>query len=245
MPRYKLTIEYQGTGLVGWQRQDNGPSVQGHIEQAFLKFCHEEVLVYGSGRTDAGVHALGMVAHVDLESEHDANTVKKAVNYHLKPSRIAILDAEVVDDEFHARFGAKKRHYLYRIHNRRAPLTLTRDHTWFFAKELDAEAMHEAAQILVGHHDFTSFRAAACQSQSPVKTLDKLDVKRVGEEVHIHASATSFLYHQIRNFAGTLVMVGEGRWTKEDIQKALDARDRAAAGPTAPPEGLYFVKVDY
>ncbi len=245
MPRYKLTIEYQGTGFVGWQRQENGIAIQQLIEEAFHGFCGEKVLAYGMGRTDSGVHALGMVAHVDLQDAQDPEVIKGAVNFHLKPNRVAILNVEEVPDDFHARHSAVKRHYLYRIHNRHAPLTLTRDHTWFFPRKLNVDAMHDAAQILVGHHDFTSFRNVACQAKSPIKTLDKLDVKRVDEEIHITASARSFLYNQIRNFVGTLALVGEEKWTKEDLKVALDAKDRTVAGPTAPPEGLYFVKVEY
>ena len=245
MPRYRLTLEYDGGPFVGWQRQDNGPSVQGALEAAIEKLSGERVTVTGAGRTDAGVHALGQVAHFDLVKTFEPGKVRDALNYHLRPDPVSVLDAAEVDDEFHARFSAVGRHYLFRILNRRSPPALDVDKVWHVSPRLEAEAMHAAAQFLVGQHDFTTFRAAECQAQSPVKTLDRLDVSRRGEEIHIEASARSFLHHQIRSFAGTLKLVGEGKWQPREVKKALEARDRAACGPVAPPEGLYLVKVDY
>ncbi len=245
MTRYKLTLEYDGAGFVGWQRQDNGPSLQAALEAAVLGFCGEAVTVQGAGRTDAGVHALGQVAHVDLAKETDADTVRDALNFHLKPAAVAVLAAEVVDDDFHARFSALERAYRYRIVNRRARLALDRGRAWFVPQPLDAAAMHDAAQALLGSHDFTSFRARECQAKSPLKTLDVLDVTRDGEELCIEARARSFLHHQVRNMVGTLKLVGEGKWSRADVARALEARDRAAAGPTAPAEGLYLVSVGY
>ena len=245
MPRFKLVIEYDGAPFVGWQVQDNGPSVQGALEAAVLAFCGESATVRGAGRTDAGVHALGQVAHLDLTRDWDTDTVRDAINAHLKPHPIAVLSAEIAPAAFDARFSALKRHYLYRIVNRRAPLALGAARAWRVARPLDAEAMHEAAQRLVGRHDFTTFRAAECQAKSPVKTLDQLDVHRSGEEVRIRASARSFLHHQVRSMAGSLALVGEGKWRADDLSNALEARDRKACGPVAPPDGLYLVGVDY
>ena len=243
--RYRLTLEYDGTPFVGWQRQDNGPSVQGALEAAIEKLAGERVTVIGAGRTDAGVHALGQVAHFDLAKTFEPGKVRDALNYHLRPDPVSVLDAAEANEEFHARFSAVGRHYLFRILNRRSPPALDVDKVWHVSSRLDAETMHAAAQFLVGHHDFTTFRAAECQAQSPVKTLDRLDVSQRGEEIHIEASARSFLHHQIRSFAGTLKLVGEGKWQPRDVKKALEARDRAACGPVAPPEGLYLVRVDY
>lgn len=245
MPRYKLTLEYHGGPFVGWQRQANGPSVQQAVEEAIGRFCGEDVRITCAGRTDAGVHALGQVAHVDLTRDWPADTVRDAVNFHIKPQPVAVLSAEVVPDDFDARHSAERRHYRYRIVNRRAPLTVDRGLAWHVIEPLDAGAMHAAAQRLVGRHDFTSFRAADCQAASPVKTLDRLDVARAGEEIVIIATARSFLHHQVRNMAGTLRLAGSGRWAADDVTAALQACDRAAAGPTAPAEGLYFVAVDY
>jgi tRNA pseudouridine38-40 synthase len=245
MTRYKLTLEYDGGGFVGWQRQDNGPSVQEALENAVKAFCGETVTSFAAGRTDAGVHALGQVAHVDLAKETTAETVRDALNFHLKPAPIAVLRAEAVGEDFHARFSAKARLYRYRIVNRRPPLALDRGHAWLIGGELDAAAMNDAAQALVGHHDFTSFRATLCQAKSPVKTLDVLEVRRAGEEISVNARAQSFLHHQVRNMVGTLKLVGEGKWTQADVAAALAARDRSAAGPTAPPEGLYLTEVWY
>lgn len=246
MPRYKLVIEYDGAPFVGWQVQDNGASVQGALEAAVAAFCGESgAAVRGAGRTDAGVHALGQVAHVDLSREWDTDTVRDAINAHLRPQPIVVLSAEVVPAAFDARFSARKRHYLYRIVNRRAPLALDVSRAWRVARPLDAQAMHAAAQRLVGRHDFTTFRAAECQAKSPVKTLDRLDVERSGEEVRVHASARSFLHHQVRSMVGSLALVGEGKWSADDLARALEACDRTACGPVAPPDGLYLVSVEY
>ena len=243
--RWKLTVEYDGAGLVGWQRQDNGPSVQAALEAAIHAFCGETVTVHGAGRTDAGVHAWGQVAHADIQKATDADTVRDALNAHLRPSPIAVLEARPVDDDFHARFSATGRAYLYRIVNRRAPLALDRGRAWFVPVPLDAGAMHEAARALLGKHDFTSFRAGGCQAKSPVKTLDALEVSRDGDEIRIEARARSFLHHQVRNMAGSLRLAGEGKWSRADMERALAARDRRAAGPTAPADGLYLVAVRY
>ncbi|HEY9549259.1 MAG TPA: tRNA pseudouridine(38-40) synthase TruA [Kiloniellaceae bacterium] len=245
MTRYRIIVEYDGAGFVGWQRQANGPSVQAALEEAIHRFCGETVLVEGAGRTDSGVHALGQVAHFDLAKETTVETVMKAVNFHLKPAPVAVLSAAAVAGDFHARFSAIRRAYLYRIANRRAPLALERGRAWFVPQPLDAEAMHAAAQLLVGHHDFTSFRSSECQAKSPEKTLDLLSVTRVGEAIEVRAEARSFLHHQVRNFVGSLKLVGEGRWTAENLRLALQARDRAAAGPTAPACGLYLTGVGY
>lgn len=245
MTRFKLTLEYDGAGFVGWQRQDNGLSVQQALEEATEAFCGETVTLHGAGRTDSGVHAIGQVAHLDLLKACDADTVRDALNFHLKPRPVAVLTAERVDDDFHARFSATGRRYLYRILSRRSPLVLDRGRAWFVPQALDAQAMHAAAQVLLGKHDFTSFRASGCQAKSPVKTLDRLDVTQRGPEIRIEVAARSFLHHQVRNFAGTLKLVGEGKWDADDVAAALAKRDRAAAGPTAPPDGLYLVEVTY
>ena len=245
MPRYKLTIEYDGTPFVGWQVQDNGASVAGEIENAIEKFAGERAALYGAGRTDAGVHAFAQVAHVDIAKEWETDTVRDAINAQLRPHPVAVLSAERVADDFHARFSAVKRHYLYRIMNRRADLALERDRTWKIARPLDADAMHKAAQHLVGNHDFTTFRSTECQAKSPVKTLDQLDVTRAGDEICISVSARSFLHNQVRSMVGSLAQVGEGRWSAEDLKKALDSKDRTACGPVAPACGLYLVRVDY
>ena len=243
--RYRLTIEYDGGPFSGWQRQENAPSVQGALEEAIQKLSGETVTVHGAGRTDAGVHAFGQVAHFDLEKEFAADKVRDALNYHLKPAPVAVLEAAIADAEFHARFSAKARHYLYRIICRRAPLVLERGHAWHLSRALDAEAMHAAAQALIGNHDFTTFRAAECQAKSPVKTLDVLDVARLADEIQIKASARSFLHHQVRSIVGSLKLVGESKWQIRDMARALAARDRAACGPVAPADGLYLVRVDY
>jgi tRNA pseudouridine38-40 synthase len=245
MQRWKLTIEYNGGPFVGWQRQPNGPTIQAALEAAVFAFCGEEAGVQGAGRTDTGVHALAQVAHVDIERDTTARTVRDAINQHLKPNPIAVTHVEAVTEDFHARFSATGRAYLYRILNRRAPAALDIGRVWPVPRDLDVDAMHAAAQRLVGLHDFTSFRAAECQAASPIKTLDRLDVSRVGEEIHIVAEARSFLHHQIRNFAGTLERVGRGKWTPDDVTDILNAKDRAVAGPTAPPQGLYLTQVSY
>lgn len=245
MRRWKLTLEYDGTPFVGWQSQANGRGVQDALAGAVERFCGERVAVQGAGRTDAGVHALGQVAHIDLERESDADTVRDALNHHLRPEPVAVLAAEPVPPGFDARFSAVARHYLYRIVNRRAPLALDRGRAWLVHVPLDAQAMHAAGQALVGHHDFTTFRAAQCQARSPEKTVDALAVRREGEDVVMTVTARSFLHNQVRSFIGTLKLVGEGKWTAHDVARALAARDRAACGPVAPPHGLYLMRVDY
>jgi tRNA pseudouridine38-40 synthase len=245
VPRYKLTIEYDGGPFVGWQRQANGPSVQQAIEEAVHGFSGETVVVKGAGRTDAGVHALGQVAHVDLGRIWPADKVREAINAHLRPAPVAILAAEAVADDFDARFSAVKRHYLYRILDRRPPPVLDAGRVWHVPAPLDTEAMHAAAQALVGQHDFTTFRATQCQSRSPVKTLDRLDVSREGAEIAVRASARSFLHNQVRSMVGALKKVGEGRWPVGEVAAALAARDRSRSGPVAPPDGLYLLRVDY
>ncbi len=245
MPRYKLTIEYDGTPFVGWQIQANGVTVQGVLTDAVAALTGERVTVAGAGRTDAGVHALAQVAHVDLAREWDTDTVRDALTAHLRPHPVAVVAAERVPDDFDARFSAVQRHYLYLIVNRRPDLTLERGRAWRVGKPLDAKLMHNAAMRLVGKHDFSTFRDAECQAKSPVKTLDRLDVYRDGDNVSIEASARSFLHSQVRSMVGSLVAVGEGRWSGRDLSAALAARDRAACAPVAPPEGLYLVRVDY
>jgi tRNA pseudouridine38-40 synthase len=246
MPRYKLTIEYDGRPFVGWQVQDNGPSVQGVLAAAVEAFSGEKATVHGAGRTDAGVHALGQVGHLDLAKDWDEDTVRDALNAHLRPHPVAVLAVERVAEAFDARFSAIRRHYRYRIVNRRADLTFDRGRAWRIAKPLDAAAMHAAAQRLVGRHDFTTFRNAECQAKSPVKTLDRLDVERIAEEdIHVAASARSFLHTQVRSMVGALALVGEGKWTADDVSSALEKRNRSACAPVAPPDGLYLMKVDY
>jgi tRNA pseudouridine38-40 synthase len=245
MPRYRLTLEYDGGPFVGWQRQDNGPSVQAALEEAIFALSGERTAAAGAGRTDAGVHALGQVAHFDLRKAFAAEKLRDALNHHLRPAPLAVLDAVEAAPDFHARFSATARHYRYRIACRRAPLVLERGRAWHLMRDLDADTMRDAAQALVGHHDFTTFRAAECQAKSPEKTLDRLDVRRVEHEVHIEARARSFLHHQVRSMVGSLKLVGEGKWTVRDLAAALAARDRSACGEVAPPDGLYLVRVDY
>jgi len=245
MPRYKLTIEYDGTPFVGWQVQDNGLSVQGVLVEAVLAFTGERTTIGGAGRTDAGVHALGQVAHVDLARDWPPDTARDALNAHLRPHPVAVLLAERVADDFDARFSATRRHYRYRIVNRRADLALEAQRAWRVPQPLDARAMHNAAQRLVGRHDFTTFRSTECQAKSPVKTLDRLDVMRDGDEVDVIAVARSFLHNQVRSMVGSLVHVGEGKWSADDLAAALAARDRAACGQVVPPQGLYLARVEY
>ena len=245
MPRYKLTIEYDGTPFVGWQIQDNGPSVQTALTEAIAAFSGERVGVNGAGRTDAGVHAAGQVAHIDLAKDWETEVVRDAVNAHLRPNPIAILTVDKVADDFDARFSAVKRHYYYRIISRRADLALERHRAWRVPRPLDAAAMHDAAQRLIGMHDFTTFRAAECQAKSPMKTLDRLDVVAHDGEVRVYASARSFLHHQVRSMVGSLVHVGDGKWNADNMSRILEARDRTACGPVAPADGLYLAQVDY
>ena len=245
MPRYRVTLEYDGTPFVGWQRQENGPSVQQALEAALAKFTGEAPATFGAGRTDAGVHAAGQVAHFDLARGWDPVRIREALNFHLQPDPIVVLDAAEVAANFHARLSATRRRYRYRILNRRSPPALDRDRVWHVREPLDHAAMADAARTLVGNHDFTSFRAASCQAKSPVKTLDLLEVAREGDEILVCAAARSFLHHQVRNMVGTLALVGEGKWSRADVDRALAARDRSAAGPTAPAQGLCLLGVDY
>lgn len=245
MPRFKLVIEYDGTGLVGWQRQGQGLSVQGLIEDAIFAFSGTRPTVFTAGRTDAGVHATAQVAHCDLDRDMRGDKLRDAINFHLKPHRVAIIGAERAADDFHARFSARGRRYRYDILNRRARPALLESRVWWVPVALDAEAMAEGAAHLIGAHDFTSFRAAECQAKSPLKTLDGLTVTRQGDMITIESWARSFLHHQVRNMVGSLKMVGTGKWHPDRIKAALDARDRAQAGPTAPPQGLYLTGVDY
>ena len=245
MPRYKLTIEYDGSSFVGWQRQTNGLAVQESIETAILTLSGETVVVHGAGRTDAGVHAKGQVGHVDLARNWRPDKLREALNAHLRPHRIAILLVDEVAGDFEARFSAVRRHYLYRIVNRRAPLTFSRGLAWHVKRRLDACAMHEAAQRLLGRHDFSTFRASECQANSPVRTLDRLDVTRNGDAIDIVTNARSFLHHQVRSMVGSLEHVGSGKWGVDDLEEALHARDRSRCGVVAPSCGLYLTAVDY
>lgn len=245
MTRFALTLEFDGTPFFGLQRQSHGPSVQQSIEDALQRITGESVTLHSAGRTDAGVHALAMCSHVDIEKPFDPFRLMEALNAHLRPDPVAVTHCAVVPDDWHARFSCTGRRYLYRIANRRAPLTLTRDRAWHVPQPLDAEAMHRAAQALVGRHDFTTFRSVHCQAVDPVKSLDELRVERVGEEVHIHAAARSFLHHQVRSMVGCLKLVGAGTWAEARIAEALAARDRGALGLNAPPHGLYFVEATY
>ena len=245
MPRYALTIEYDGGPFVGWQRQANGLSVQQRLEEAVAAINGARAIVHGAGRTDAGVHALGQVAHIDLARAWRADKLRDALNAHLKPAPVAVIAARAVDDEFEARFSAIRRHYRYIIDNRRAPLALTLGRAWHVKWPLDAGAMHAAAQRLVGRHDFTTFRASECQANSPVRTLERLVVRRIGERIEIEVSARSFLHNQVRSMAGSLEHVGAGKWSADDLADALAAKHRARCGQVAPPQGLYLVAVDY
>jgi tRNA pseudouridine38-40 synthase len=245
VPRYKLTIEYDGAPFAGWQIQADRLTVQGVLTAAVEALSGEKVPVQGAGRTDAGVHARGQVAHVDLAKDWDTDTVRDALNAHLRPHPVAVLAAERAADDFDARRSARRRHYLYEIINRRPDLTVDLGRAWRIPRPLDAAAMHDAAQYLVGKHDFTTFRSTECQAKSPVKTLDMLKVERQGDRVEISASARSFLHNQVRSMVGSLVLVGEGKWRADDLRRALEARDRTACGPVAPPDGLYLMQVDY
>lgn len=245
MVRYRLVLEYDGGPFAGWQRQSNGLSVQEVVERAVFAFCQQSVAVQGAGRTDAGVHALGQVAHLDLPRSHAPERVRDALNAHLRPYPVVMLRVERVDEYFHARFSAIERRYLYRIVNRRTPLTLERGRAWWVPAVLDTEAMETAAQCLVGRHDFSTFRASGCQADSPVRTLNVLSVSRQEDEILVAAHARSFLHHQVRNIVGTLRLVGEGRWTCTDLIQALTACDRRYGGPTAPACGLYLTGVGY
>ena len=245
MTRFALTVEFDGTPFMGLQRQPHGPSVQQAIEDAARRITGEDITLHSAGRTDTGVHALAMRSHMDVEKDIDAFRLMEALNAHLRPDPIAVTACEVVADDWHARFSCIGRRYLYRIANRRAPLTLDRNRAWQVPQDLDHAAMHRAAQGLVGLHDFTTFRSVQCQAASPVKTLDRLDVERVGEEVHIHAAARSFLHHQVRSMVGCLALVGMGRWSEDQVAEALEAKDRQALGLNAPPDGLYFVAAIY
>lgn len=245
MSRYRITLEYDGAPFVGWQAQVNGPSVQARLAAAIAAFSGETVMPRGAGRTDAGVHALGQVAHFDLARQWPAGRVREALNAHLRPDPVAVLDCADVGPDFDARFSARRRHYLYRVINRRAPLSLERGRAWHVPRPLDAGAMHHAAQRLAGRHDFTTFRSVHCQAASPVKTLDAIAVTRSEGEIRFTLCARSFLHNQVRSIVGSLKLVGEGRWTEADLEQALEARDRAACGPIAPAHGLYLVRVDY
>ncbi len=243
--RFRLTIEYDGTPYVGWQRQDNGASVQGALEAAIEKLSGESVTLFGAGRTDAGVHALAQVAHFDLAKDWPAHKLRDGLNFHLKGEAVAVLEARRVGDEFDARFCARARHYLYRIINRRSPLTLEAGRAWRIARPLDIEAMNEAARSVLGRHDFTTFRSVHCQAASPVKTLDGLAVSRTGPVIEVLASARSFLHNPVRSLVGGLKRVGEGAWPVARLRETLDARDRAQCAMLAPAHGLYLVRVDY
>ena len=245
--RYKLVLEYDGTNLLGWQKQLDGPSVQEYVEQAIFNFCGEETEVYGAGRTDAGVHALGQVAHFDIEKPYDIFRIKEALNAHLRTldAPVSVLDVSSVDNNFNARFSATGRSYIYRITNRRSPLILDKYRSWWVYVPLDVEKMRQGAQYLLGNHDFSSFRAAKCQAKSPIKTLDKLDIVQQGEEISFYVEAKSFLHHQVRNMVGTLKMVGDGHLAPQDIATILEQKNREAAGPTAPAHGLYLSKIFY
>lgn len=245
MQRWKLTVEYDGAGFSGWQMQKDARSVQSTIEEAIKKFCNEDVRIHVAGRTDAGVHALAQVCHADIDRPTDAETVRDAINYYMRHHPVIVLQAEPVSTDFHARFSALSRHYMYRVINRPRPLTIERGFATHFYKPLTLAPMQEAASLLVGHHDFSSFRAINCQSPSPMKTMLEAQVEQIGQEFHFKFGAKSFLYHQVRNMVGSLFFVGTGQWSVADFQQAFEAKDRTKAGPTAPPQGLYFTGVRY
>jgi len=243
--RWRLTVEFDGGPFMGWQRQDHGPSVQQTLEEALERMTGERAAFTAAGRTDAGVHALAMPAHVDVTKSLTAHRLREGLNALVRPNPISVLEVEQVADDWHARFSCSGRRYLYRILNRRAPPALDRGRVWHIAVPLDLEAMQAGAAMLLGRHDFTTFRSVQCQSESPVKTLDRLEVSRVGEEIHVQAAARSFLHHQVRSMVGCLALVGRGQWSPEDMRKALEARDRAALGLNAQPHGLYFAGATY
>ncbi|MFC3675900.1 tRNA pseudouridine(38-40) synthase TruA [Ferrovibrio xuzhouensis] len=249
MPRFRLTLEYDGSNFAGWQRQAGQPSVQQALEDAVQAMSGQNVDTIVAGRTDAGVHARGQVVHFDLDRDRDRDftpdRLRDGLNFYLREARVAVLDAAIVDAEFSARLSATARHYLYRILNRRPPPGLEAGRVWHVPVALDADAMHRAAQALVGHHDFTSFRSSECQAKSPLRTMDAVAVTRSGEEVHVTVRSRSFLHNQVRIMVGTLKLVGEGRWSADDVRVALEKCERSAAGPTAPPDGLYLMRVDY
>lgn len=243
--RYKLTIEYVGTGISGWQYQTNALSIQQIIEEAIFKFSKEQVIIYCAGRTDAGVHAIAQVAHLDLEKTFEPRSIMRAINHFVRPHKISIKDCQIVRSDFHARFDAKARHYMYKIINRLANVAIDYERAWWIPQPLDIKNMQEAAQHLIGYHDFTSFRAKYCQARSPLKTLSRIDITYKGEEIYFDLSAPSFLYHMVRNIVGSLVLVGRGKWQPIDIKNVLQSRNRSAAGTTAPAYGLYFTGVEY
>lgn len=245
MPRYKLTIEYHGAPFFGWQLQADGLTVQGVLTRAVEALTGEKTSVNGAGRTDTGVHARAQVAHIDLSKPWETDVLRDGLTAKLRPHPVAVLAAEAVPDDFDARFSATARHYRYRIITRRPDLTLEAGLAWRWPRPLDERAMHEAAQRLTGKHDFTTFRSTECQAKSPLKTLDRLDVRRAGDSILVEASARSFLHNQVRSMVGSLVQVGDGKWSADDLRAALDARDRTACGPVAPPDGLYLMRVDY
>jgi len=245
MTRYKLTIEYDGTGLAGWQRQKDAMTVQELLEDAIFNLTQEKTEIFASGRTDAGVHALAQIAHVDINKDIKTYSIMQGINFYLQGKSVVITNIEVVDDEFHARFDAKKRYYQYKIINRRSPLALRKNRAWNIHPELNIELMKEGAKYLIGEHDFTSFRAAACQAKHAMRSIDKIEINRHDDLILIDVEAISFLHHMVRNIVGTLKMVATEEWNPKKVQEALEAKDRKAAGPTAPACGLYFVKVDY
>ena len=245
MTNFRLTVEYDGARYCGWQRQNNAPSIQASLEEALFKLSGIRTSIFAAGRTDAGVHAYAMTAHVELDRNFEADVVRDGLNFHLKPQPIAVLDVQIVADDFHARFSCVERQYEYQIINRRPPLTVSAGRAWHVYVPLEVEVMHQAAQSLVGHHDFTTFRASACQSHSPVKTLSSISVQRSADRIFLRCAAPSFLHHQVRSIAGTLVDVGRGKWAMGDVKDALRAADRMRCGQVAPAHGLYFVKAVY
>jgi tRNA pseudouridine38-40 synthase len=245
MTRFAFTVEFDGRPFMGWQRQSHGPSVQQAIEDAIFAVTGERIAIHAAGRTDAGVHGLAMRAHADIEKDMTPFRLMEAINARLRPQPVAILACEIVPGDWHARFTCTGRSYVYRIANRRAPLTWENGLCWRVIQPLDEQAMDKAAKLLVGRHDFTTFRSAHCQSESPLKSLDRLDVKRTGDRIAIYAAARSFLHHQVRSMVGCLALVGMGRWSADDLKAALEAKDRAALGLNAPPDGLYFVSAKY